>query len=497
LAVTALQAITTVNRLAYQLSKRLPEYRKRERYYNGEQPLTMTSPEFRSYHADRYEDWSDNWTAVVAEAPVERLEVQGIRPFDPDRRGAGSARDADNDLWRVWVENEADYGSDLAFLDAVVCDRSYALVWGNPDDEATPHIFWEHPSQCIVDHDPETGDRRAGLKIWRDDSLEYATLYLPDEVWKFERRRVASNGFIVVGGDLMPGGWKPRQPSGDETWPLPNPMGEVPLVELPNRPRTLGEPRSDIAGTIKMQDAVNLVWAYLFNAADFASFPQRVVMGADMPKIPVLDENGEVVGEKPVPLEKFAADRIVWLTGKEAKIGEWKAANLEVYTKVLEVAISHIASQTRTPHHYLVGKMANLSAEALKAAETGLVKRTEEKTEHQGRGIREVFRLVAIAQGAEARRVRAIGAGTVLWKDVESRSEAQLADALQKLKDIGFPFEWLAERYGLDPVEVDRVMQMRQSEVEQMLTLGEDLLDRTTGDDEDDVEGDEDVDDAA
>lgn len=497
MAVTALQAITTVNRLSYQLSRRLPGYRERERYYNGEQPLKMTSPEFRNYHADRYEDWSDNWTAVVAEAPVERLEVQGIRPFDPARRGAGSARDADNDLWRVWVENEADYGSDLAFLDAVVCDRSFALVWGNAADESTPGIFWEHPSQCIVDHDPETGRRRAGLKVWRDDHLEYATLYLTDEVWKFERRRVAHSGFIVVGGDLMPGGWKPRQPDGDDTWPLPNPMGEVPLVELPNRPRTLGEPRSDIAGTIKMQDAVNLLWAYLFNAADFASFPQRVVMGADMPKIPVMDDNGEIIGEKPVPLEKFAAERIIWLTSKDANIGEWSAANLEIYTKVLEVAISHIASQTRTPHHYLVGKMANLSAEALKAAETGLVKRTEEKTEHHGRGVRDIFRLVAIAQGANEERVRAISAGSVLWKDVESRSDSQVADKLQKLKDMGFPFEWLAEQYGLDPVEVDRVIAMRRDELEQMMTLGDDLIDRTAGTDDDVDEGDEDVDDAA
>ena len=31
---------------------------------------------------------------------------------------------------------------------------------------------------------------------------------------------------------------------------------------------------------------------------------------------------------------------------------------------------------------------------------------------------------------------------------------------------IGFPFAWLAERYGLSPVEVERVLAMRESERE-------------------------------
>jgi len=54
----------------------------------------------------------------------------------------------------------------------------------------------------------------------------------------------------------------------------------------------------------------------------------------------------------------------------------------------------------------------------------------------------------------------------VLWADAESRSYAQLADALLKLKDIGFPFEWLALRYGLTPTEVANVVAMREREAE-------------------------------
>ncbi len=136
-----------------------------------------------------------------------------------------------------------------------------------------------------------------------------------------------------------------------------------------------------------------------------------------------------------------------------------------MYTGIIEVAVAHVAAQTRTPQHYLIGKMANLAEGALLAAETGLVKRTDEKALWTGQGLREVARLIALARG-EVNKARALRAGMVLWADTESRSHSQLADALVKLKDIGFPFKWLALRYGLTPTEVADVVAMKEAEAE-------------------------------
>lgn len=454
---TAQQATKWIDTLGEDLRRRLPEAQRYDDYYRGDHTLKFASDEFQSYFSKRYAKFSDNWTQTVADAPTERLEVIGIRPFDSGRTG-------DDELWSVWMDNEADSLSDLAWLDAIVAKRTYALVWG---DNPT-RITWEHPSQAIVDYDPETRARRAGLKVWADDDWEYATLYLPDEVWKFQRRRMTDRRKRLLDGvytSSFVGSWEPRQPDSDETWPLRNPFGVVPLVEMPNRPRLLGEPMSDVAGTIAMQDAINLLWAYLFNAADYASFPQRVVTGAERPKVPILDESGQVVGERPVDLEKFAVNRVVWLEDPNAKIGEWSAANLEAYTAVIERAVGHIAAQTRTPAHYLLlgGGISNVSGDTMKALETGLVKRTHEKTEHFGRGVKEIFRLIALARG-DRKKAAAVARGDVLWKNVESRSESQLVDALQKLDSMGFPFMWIAERYGLGPNELVRVMRMREFE---------------------------------
>src|SRR5690606_35941922 len=209
---------------------------------------------------------------------------------------------------------------------------------------------------------------------------------------------------LYVSGTAWGSGWEPRQASGDDTWPIANPLGEIPVVEVPNRPRLGREPLSDIAGTMAMQDAINLLWAYLFGAADHASFPARVVMGNEHPKLPVLDKDGKKVGEKPVDLKDLQHGRLLWLTGQNASIGQWDAAKLDVFTDVIEVAIGHIGGQTRTPAHYFVANkgLSNINGETLVATETPLVKKVEEFQLFSSRAMSDIFRLYAKVRGNEA-----------------------------------------------------------------------------------------------
>lgn len=449
------EAVSILNKLVDELRRRQDDVETFDKAYRGDFKLHYASDDFRDFFADRFAKFSDNWCGIVADAPHERLQQTGIR-LKGEEGGDGA-------LWDVWLENDADALSDLAMLDAIIAKRAFALVWGNDDGE--PRITWEHPSQAIVSYDPETRARVAGAKIWADDDREYATLYLPTEVWKFVRPRVQSSALILP-ASLLEGNWGPRAEG-----VIPNPLGKVPLVEFANRPRLMGEPVSDIAGTLAMQHAINLLWAQLFTAADYASFPQRVILGAEMPTVPILNADGVEVGERPIDLKKFAVNRAVWLEDPESKIDQWDAAKLDVYTDIIEIAVGHIAAQTRTPAHYLLigGTIANVSGDAMKALETGLVKRTEEKTQHFGRATRDVFELVALVQDDQA-KAKAVRGGQVLWKDVENRSDAQRADALSKKREIGYPLRYLLELDGLPPAEIDRVMGMRDAEALDPLT---------------------------
>ncbi|MFE5544571.1 phage portal protein [Streptomyces sp. NPDC056534] len=455
---TEAQALQLVALLENELIRRRGRIDVHTDYYRGKHRLKFASDEFAKFHGNRYRDFSDNWTQVVADSPVERLTVTGFL--------ASGEMEADKDLWEVWQVNGLDSDSQLGFLGAVTGARCFVLVWGDPDDPDMPVVTFEDASQSIVAYEPGSRTRRrAALKRWQDGNEDYATLYLAKEVWKFCRplaRQDKTPQMADVDEELKT--WQPRD-MGDEPNPQPNPMGLVPMVELPNKPMLVDEPMSDVQGVIAMQDAINLLWAQLFTASDYASFPQRVILGAEPPTIPKLNAAGEVVGKQLVDIQKFAVDRVMMFSGKDTKIAEWQAANLAMYTGIIEVAVGHLAAQTRTPQHYLIGKMANLSADSLLAAETGLVQRVDEKKLWFGQGLREVARLIALAKGDE-RKARALRSGRVLWADSESRSHAQMADALLKLKQLGFPFQWLALKYGLTPTEVADMMAMKEAELE-------------------------------
>lgn len=475
----AAAALVQVQRLSEELRRRRPFIDRRLAYYRGRHPLAYASTEFARYFGDRYVAFSDNWCVPVIQTPAERMDVLGMRVD-------AASREVDKDLSRVWRANDAERGSSEAFVVALAAARSYVMVWGNPDDEETPRICWEHPAETVVGYDPDSGDRVAALKLWRDDTHDYATVYTSAEVWKWQRR---SAGVPVSGKETredetdwvsavlqanaqgleepvyvpLDAAWEPRKGSRDDTWPVPNPLGVVPIVEMRNQTLLDDLPISDIDGVIAMQDAINLTWAYLLNALDFTSLSQRVVLGADIPKVPLLDAEGQVAGYRPVDLNEMLRDRVLWVPGKDAKLGEWSSAALTPFTEVIERAVEHIAAQTRTPPHYLIGKVANLSADALTAAETGLVSKTGERVTYFSSAIREAFRLVALAQGDEE-KAKAIRSGTVQWADIQFRSLAQKVDALVKLRGIGFPMEWIAEQYGLEPHEVTRVMTLIEQE---------------------------------
>lgn len=469
MALTADQALKITDQLYAKLAHRRIEIQKFEAYESGKHPLRLGSEEWSQDHAERFKGWSDNWCGVVASAPGERTALDGFRVGDDDEIETPEEKE----LWRQWDLNEMPSQASQGFLSSRVARRSSVLVWGDSDDN--PVVTWEHPSQVIVDYDPSTRVSRYALKAWLDDELELATLYTADEVYKFQRPRMAESlanghtpqGLIIVSDNkrhVSAGGWKQREVTGDDAWPIPNPLGILPIQEFPNRPKLGGHPISDIEGTIAMQDAINMLWKYLFAAADYASMPARVVMGQAPPKMPVLDENGVKIGEQPVDIEALQKGRMLWLTGQTTSIGQWEPAKLDVFTQVINVAVKHLAAQTRTPIHYIVGELGNVNGETLTATETPLAMKVRESHEFFTPAIRGVFRRIALVQGNDA-LADECRQGQVQWRNPEIRSEAQMADAASKDKATGFPLMWIAKyRFGYTQKQLAELEVMLEKE---------------------------------
>lgn len=362
----------------------------------------------------------NNYMQLVVDAAAERLRVQGFR--------FGDDEELRKQAWAIWKANDLDAQSNMVHTEAVKLGEAAWMV--TPTDDL-PLITAEHPSQVIVATAP--GNRRvrlAALKKWRDDDgYTYANVYLPDAVHKYRSKH---DDRIL---DDNRGQW-------DGIGSVPNPLGEVPVIPMPNNPSMLKGGRSDLSfGATSLQDQLVKTVADLLIGAEYHGLPQRVLLGVEAPR----DENG-----RPIPFEQAAKSRLWYFNSKDAKAHEFSQADLKGLREAADGTIGDLAAQTRIPIYYFRPQaISNISAEALIGLDAGLVSKTNDKKPPLGGGHLETIRLALKAMGRED-----IPTGEVGWADTESRSQAQVVDAAVKLETIGVPREALWARVGATPEQV-------------------------------------------
>ena len=452
------EALATVVTLDAELTRRDPLLRFYDSYYRGEHRLAFASEKFRSAFGRLFaHGWADNWSQLVVDAVEERLNIEGFRLAEGEQ--------ADKDAWRIWQANDLDAESQMLHTDTLIGGRGFVSVWAS-DDPETPDVCVEHATQMVVSYRAGTRQRTAALKrILGEDGHVWATLFLPDEVWRFrQRERVSTLGLTVDAPGSLAHMWRPSQLPAEvgsvqaQAWellddgmpnPVPNPLGEVPVVELRNRPRIVADPESEIATIVPIQDAVNKLVADMLVAAEFAAFRQRWVTGMEIPTDPVSGQ--------PVEPFKAAVDRLWVHEDPQTRFGEFSATDLTNFVGAVEMLIQHIASQTRTPPHYFYLRGSFPSGESLRAAETGLVAKCRRRMTPWSEAWEQVMRLAGRAAG-NAGLANAVDMETI-WADPESRTESEHTDAVLKMSSMGVPKRGLWELLGFSPQQIERYEQ--------------------------------------
>lgn len=467
-------ALRMVLELSQQLDNRLGPIQKWQQYYDGDQPLRFATAEYEKHFGSQYQGFADNWCAPVVDTTAEKLTVAGLRlaeaGADAQVDGLDSiARTADRDFAKFWQANHCPAQSSQAFTEAGIAKRAFALVWGDGGGTGIPDITFETADEVIVGYEPGSRRlRKAALKRWTDGSYDFATLYTPDAIWKWQRLRPEGSLTNYTPDELRKYQWIIRDmPRGDAAR-IDNPSGVVPMIELANRPRLKSEPVSDVAGAAAMQDAINAMWAYLFTAADFAAMPQRVVLGALMPQIPILDKDGVPTGAfRTVDVNEFLKPammaRMMAFEGSDANISQWDPAKLDVFTNTIEFAVGHLAAQSRTPAHYFTGKIVNVPEGALIALAQAHISKVRERAVYHADSIKELGATAYLMLGNKAKATAARG-GRVMWEDFEIRPEGQMADLAIKLRQAGFSFPYVAEKFIKDPVELAAEIERHNTE---------------------------------
>lgn len=452
--VSAQEALRITRVLEVELDKRQPSIKLWNDHFMGKHNLEWASDRFRQAFGGLFADFSDNWCEVVCSAPAERLTPLGFR------FGTGDDSDpvtADKDAQRIWQSSNMDAWARVAHTEAMVKARAFVLVWvEDPDsDDSEPEITVEDATQCIVAYEPGSRRRRvAALKRWDgEDGYTYATLYLPDEIWKW-RRSSSVSGLVLPAA--LTSGWQPRGDAPDQIR-IDNPLKRVPMVELRNRPRLIDDPSPEHANVIPLQGAANKLLVDMLTASEGGAFPARWGAGIDLPKDPL---TGQEIDDP--ELWRLSVSKMLRASNPQAKFGNFDAADLRNFVAGITLVTEHISALSRTPPTYFMGKVENVAADALTASEAGLTSKCAEKTAFMGEDWEEVMRLAFLVKGDKVRGNNALA--ETIWRDVAYRTEAQHIDAVLKKKALGVPWRQLMEDAGYTPTQIDRMEKMLEQD---------------------------------
>lgn len=228
-------------------------------------------------------------------------------------------------------------------------------------------------------------------------------------------------------------------------------MPVPPVARCANRIDLDGQSRGEIEPVLPILRRIDQgLFDRLINQR-FGAWQVRYISGMAKPKT-----SSEVASQK----LKLRVEDILVSTSHETKFGVLPAGDISAQISATDADLRLLSAITQMPPHHLLGLSSNLQAEALAAAKEGLLHKAFEFKTNAGEFHEQMARLVAMAEGdfqtAAAWDLR------VRWKDVESMSMSQAADALGKLADmLGVPIEMLWERIpGWEDTDVERAKEL-------------------------------------
>lgn len=378
------------------------------------------------------------WGRRVVTAVTDQLYVEGYR----------AATTEDNaDPWGWWQANGLD-ARQIAVHEATVgYGLAYTVVTSGKSwlGEPMPVIRGLDPSQMVaVYEDP----------AW-DDWPVYALRAVPTKIgdrtsWKlrvYDDELVHSLVITESGGSV-------RHIS-DEA----HGAAVCPVVRFTNHLDLRGRADGDIEPIIPVLGKIDQTSYDRLVVQRYASWKVRTIAGMSPPE--TLEGETEAQYRERTK-KRLQVEDILVADDPETKFGVLAETSLEGFINAHDADVRVLAAVSQSPAHELIGQMANLSAESLAAAEASLTRRVVRTKHPLGESWEQTLRLSGNVMGDDnaARDL----AAQVVWRDMESRSLSQEADALGKLAQmLGIPVEVLWDKVSiLTQTDVERAKKLAQ-----------------------------------
>lgn len=414
----------------------------------GDQPLPeipdTASREFQALQTRA----TTPWLGLVVQSLAQALFVEGYR----------TATEEDAALWAVWQANKMDQKQVTLYESAFTTGVSYVAVlpqkmparkrlfgkepgipeW-RPYSSAQMTAFYEFPD----DDWPVFALAAEPVKAWESKEAQtgdfWVTLFDSEAIYRFRKRdkadlRDTSASFFQDGPPLSHG------------------LSVVPVVRYVNRQKISGRAIGEVEPYVRSAQRIDQTVYERMVTQRFGAFRVRTAAGLEKP-----DTDEEKRSEE---LRLSQADLLV-SEDPETKFGSLPESRLEGHIQAAMQDVRMLAAVSQTPPQFLTGDLINVSSEALAAFEAGYNRKVEQRKHRFGEAHEQAFGLSAQIMNLEFDE-----AAQVQWRDLESRSLAQTADALGKLaSQLEIPVEVLWDRLGfLTSQDIDRAHALREQE---------------------------------
>ena len=399
-----------------------------------------------------------NWMPLLIETPAQALYVDGFRKGRRQNSGSalGPGVDAQREIggsdpeWDHWQSSRLDERQGAVYRGALGYGHSFTLTLFDKkrrkvltkglsalntaalyEDAANDHVPY---AALTVTQWPKKADDPANdvigkARMW-DGKNEYAVTF----------KSLLDQDSIKVQNGVRHG------------------ASECPVTRFAASVDLEGRTVGVVEPMIVLQNRINQTIFDLLVGQTYVSHNVRTATGMAPPvkMQPAKNPDGTVIpgefepvindstGQPELEDIRISAKRLLIAEDPEARFGTLEATPLSGLIESIDMSIRHLSAVSQTPPHHLLGQIANLSAEALQAAETSLARKIEGFRKAFGESWERVLRLAAELDNDAA--AAEDFHGEVLWRDMEARSLAASADALAKFRDMGIPVKALLNR---------------------------------------------------
>lgn len=329
--------------------------------------------------------------------------------------------------WSVWQANRMDARQAEIYRPALTYGVSYVCVVPGPDG---PVFRPRSPRAVMTLYEDPNIDQwpQYALETWVDttDGKPTRKGYFFDDTWTYH---------LNLGPVLPTMASETDQHMRNSLYPItidedvevaPHNAEVCPVVRYINSRDADDMIVGEIEPLIPLQRAINEINMCRLVAARWGAFPQKVITGWS---------------GSPQEVLKASARRVWTFDDDNVKATVLQAASMANYNEILEEMLEHLAMVAQISPSQVTGKIVNVSADALAAAEANQQRKLTDKRNSFGESHEQLLTLAAKLNGDKAGSKDA--ESEIVWRDTEARSWAAIVDGITKLAAAGVPIEYL------------------------------------------------------